>query len=86
MHDMILYYDVYLQGVPFNVFTDHAALFYMVMAQTASSNGRLMRYPMDIQHYKFRLFYKKGAMHLDADAVSRLLKLGEQPTCDRMRL
>jgi hypothetical protein len=22
---------------------------------------------MDIQHYNFRLFYKKGSLHLDAD-------------------
>jgi hypothetical protein len=79
MHDMILYYDVYLQGVQFDVFTDHAALIYMVKAQTASNNGRLMRYLMDIQHYNFRLHYKKGTLHLDADAVSRLLKFGETP-------
>ena len=38
-----------------------------------------MRYLVDIQHYDFRLFYKKGSMHLDADAVSRLLKFGETP-------
>ena len=51
----------------------------MVRAQTATNNGRLMRYLVDIQHYDFRLFYKKGSMHLDADAVSRLLKFGETP-------
>ena len=79
LHDILMYYDVYLQGVQFDVFTDHAALIYMVRAQTASNNGRLMRYLMDIQHYNFRLFYKKGSMHLDADAVSRLLKFGEEP-------
>ena len=73
LHDILLYYDVYLQGVQFDVFTDYAALIYMVKAQTASNHGRLMRYLMDIQHYNFRLFYKKGTMHLDADAVSRLL-------------
>ena len=38
-----------------------------------------MRYLMDIQHYNSRLYYKKGTLHVDADAVSRLLKLGEQP-------
>jgi hypothetical protein len=51
----------------------------MVKAQTASNNGRLLRYLMDIQHYNFRLYYKKGKIHLDADAVSRLLKCGENP-------
>ena len=79
LHDIILYFDVYLQGVQFDVFTDHCALIYMVKAQEMSNNGRLMRYLMDIQHYNFRLYYKKGTLHVDADAVSRLLKLGEQP-------
>jgi hypothetical protein len=79
LHDIILYYDVYLQGVRFDVYTDHAALIYMVKAQTATNNGRLMRYLMDIQHYDFNLHYKQGKMHLDADAVSRLLKFGEVP-------
>ena len=34
---------------------------------------------MDIQHYNFQLHHKKGTMHLDADAVSRLMKFGETP-------
>jgi hypothetical protein len=79
LHDIILYYDVYLQGVWFDVYTDYAALMYMVKAQTATNNGRLMRYLMNIQHYDFNLHYKQGKMHLDADAVSRLLKFGEVP-------
>jgi hypothetical protein len=61
----VLFFDVYLQGVRFDAYTDHAALVYMVKAQTATNNGRLMRYLMDIQH-------------LDAGAVSRLLKCGEE--------
>jgi hypothetical protein len=40
-----------------------------------------MRYLMDIQHYDFNLHYKQGKMHMDADAVSRLLKFGEVPEC-----
>jgi hypothetical protein len=79
LHDIILYCYVYLQGVWFDVYTDHAALVYMVKAQTATSNGRLMRYLMDIQHYDFQLYYKKGQLHLDADAVSRLLQCGDEP-------
>jgi hypothetical protein len=75
LHDIILYYDVYLQGVRFDVYTDHTALIYMVKAQPATNNGRLMRYLIDIQHYDFNLHYKQGKMHLDADAMSRLLKL-----------
>jgi hypothetical protein len=58
------------------VHTDHAALIYMVKAQTAANNGRLMRYLVDIQHYDFNLH---GKMYLDTDDVSRLLKFGEVP-------
>ena len=32
----------------FHVFTDHNALIYMVRAQIATNDGRLMRYLMDI--------------------------------------
>ena len=62
LHNILLYYDAYLQGVRFDAFTDHCALIYMVRAQTASNNGRSMRYLMDIQHHEF----------IKKDAVSRL--------------
>ena len=80
LHDCILHWDVYLQCARvFDVFTDHNALQYMVRGQTATNNGRLMRYLMDIQGYTFNLHYKEGRYHLDADGVSRLLRKGETP-------
>eukprot|EP00392_Amoebophrya_sp_AT5.2_P018301 g18810.t1 len=80
LHDAILYWDVYLKGVyGFKVYTDHNALTYMYCAQTASNNGRIMRWLMDLQGYNFELYYKEGKVHYDADAVSRLLRKGEEP-------
>ena len=80
LHDSILHWDVYLQSArSFDVYTDHNALLYMVKGQTATNNGRLMRYLMDIQGYSFNLYYREGKYHLDADGVSRLLQRGETP-------
>jgi hypothetical protein len=61
------------------VYTDHNSLLFLVRGQTATNNGRLMRYLMDIQTYTFALHYKAGKVHIDADAVSRLLKFGKKP-------
>ena len=55
-------------------FTDHNALKYMVKSDRAITNGRLMRYLMDLQGYNFSLYYRKGIENQDADAVSRLLR------------
>jgi hypothetical protein len=72
--------SIYLQCArTFDVYSDHNALAYMVLGQTATNNGRLMRYLLDMQGYDFNLHYKAGRLHLDADGVSRLLHKGEQP-------
>jgi hypothetical protein len=51
----------------------------MVLGQTASNNGRLFRYLLDMQGYDFNLHYKARRLYLDADGVSRLLHKGVQP-------
>lgn len=77
MHDAMLRFDVYLRHTRFEVITDHNALTYLVKAQTAHNNGRLMRYLMDMQPYDFEATYRKGDLNSDADAISRLLQKGE---------
>jgi len=80
LHDCIMHWDIYLKCArTFDVYSDHNALKFMVLGQTASNNGRLMRYLLDMQGYDFNLHYKAGKLHLDADGVSRLLHKGEQP-------
>jgi hypothetical protein len=73
LHDCILHYAVYLKYIPhFEVFSDHNALRYMVNSENATTNGRLMRYLLDLQEYNFAIYYRKGTDNCDADAVSRL--------------
>ena len=50
LHDCIIHYAIYLKHVPhFEVFSDHCALKYMQNSDKASTNGRLMRYLMNLQ-------------------------------------
>ena len=51
----------------------------MVKSDRAITNGRLMRYLMDLQGYNFSLYYRKGIENQDADAVSRLLRTSDDP-------
>ena len=80
LHDCILHYAVYLKYIPhFEVFSDHNALRYMVNSDNATTNGRLMRYLLDLQEYNFSIYYRKGTENCDADAVSRLTRASDQP-------
>ena len=80
LHDCMMYWDLYLRCAnEVDVYTDHNALVYMYKGQTASNNGRLMRYLLDLMGMSFHLHYKQGTKHMDADAVSRLLRKGEEP-------
>ena len=80
LHDCILHYSTYLKYIPqFEVFTDHNALKYMVKSDKAITNGRLMRYLMDLQGYNFALYYRKGTENQATDAVSRLLRTSDDP-------
>jgi len=80
LHDCILHYAVYLKYIPhFEVFSDHNALRYMVNSENATTNGRLMRYLLDLQEYNFAIYYRKGTENCDADAVSRLKRTSDQP-------
>lgn len=80
LHDCILHYSVYLKYIPhFEVFSDHNALRYMVNSENATTNGRLMRYLLDLQGYNFAIYYRKGTENCDADAVSRLKRTSDEP-------
>ena len=80
LHDCILHYAVYLKYIPhFEVFSDHNALRYMVHSENATTNGRLMRYLLDLQEYNFSIYYRRGTENCDADAVSRLKRTSDVP-------
>jgi exodeoxyribonuclease III len=80
LHDCILHYATYLKYIPhFEVFSDHNALRYMVNSDNSTTNGRLMRYILDLQEYNFAIYYRKGTENCDADAVSRLKRTADAP-------
>lgn len=80
LHDCVTHYAIYLKYIPhFEVFSDHNALRYMVSSDNAVTNGRLMRYLLDLQEYNFTIYYRKGVENCDADAVSRLTRTTDQP-------
>ena len=89
MHDAILHWKVYLSGgLAFEVITDHYALVYMVTKIGGDIHGRMSRMVMDLQGFSFSVTHRSGSLHLDADAVSRLLQVDEEPyvhTIDDLR-
>ena len=80
LHDCILHYATFLKYIPhFEVFSDHNALRYMVNSENSTTNGRIVRYLLDLQGFRFSLYYRKGTENCDADAVSRILRRYDEP-------
>ena len=79
LHDSILHWRVYLQnGLPFETIVDHYALVYMVTKMSGSEgNLRLHNLCLGLQGYTFSVTHRKGELHMDADAVSRLFHKDE---------
>eukprot|EP01034_Spumella_vulgaris_P021960 gene21960-28041_t len=81
LHDAILHWKVFLQnGHRFTAIVDHYALVYMVTKMSANEqqNQRLLRLCLDLQGYHFNVVHQAGVKHIGADAVSRLLRNGEE--------
>ena len=91
LHDSILHWKIYLQcGCPFEAITDHYALVYMVtkMSPTTAGNNRLTKLCIELQGYTFGVTHRSGKLHIDADAVSRLLSIDTEYqifTADQLR-
>ena len=65
----------FLWGRHFTLVTDHAALKWLHTMRETTEGGtasRLMRWIMRLQEYDFEVVHKPGALHADADAISRL--------------
>ena len=76
LHDSIMHWRIYLQcGRSFEAIVDHYALVYMVTKMgAAEANRRLTKLCIELQDYTFTVTHRSGTQHLDADAVSRLLR------------
>ena len=62
-------FQKYLYGKEFVIQTDHAPLSYLQSSRAES--GRLMRWSLFLQNYKFRLHAIKGSENVGADYLSR---------------
>ena len=63
-------FEPYLYGKEFELETDHQSLIYMQGAKV--QNGRIMRWALALQPYRFRIKAIKGSENVGADLLSRL--------------
>ena len=68
----------YLEGNPFVLYTDHAALRWMFTISNA--NTRLARWRIRLLGFDFQVKYRKGAENTVADTISRLPTFGHTET------
>eukprot|EP00171_Calliarthron_tuberculosum_P022928 IDg22928t1 len=61
----------YLYGQHFTVVTDHNSLRWLLEINDPAS-GRLMRWRLRLAEFDFDVIYKKGCLHTQPDALSRL--------------
>lgn len=69
IREAVLHWRYYLHGVPFTVYTDHAALQRILSQRTLST--RQITYLEVLQSYDFKVRYWPGARNTIADALSR---------------
>ena len=54
------------------IITDHVALKWLLNSTSESANKRLERWKITLSEYEYKIIYRKGSNHLNADAFSRL--------------
>jgi hypothetical protein len=64
--NMVKHFDVYLRGPTFLIRTDHASLKYLKTIAQDSLPSIFFRYIMKLEHYSYKLQFRKGVLHLNA--------------------
>lgn len=59
----------FIYGKPVKIVTDHCALCYLKSCK--DPNGKLARWAIKLAEYDYKIYYKSGALHRDADCLSR---------------
>ena len=73
--ESIKHWRPYLWGRKFKLVVDHQALRWLHTMRDTMEGGpasRVMRWILSLQEYNFDVEYKPGALHKDADGISRL--------------
>lgn len=68
-------YRSYLLGQIFTIVTDHSALQYL---NTSKASAKLARWGLFLSEFNFTIKYRKGSVHNNADALSRLPALPDE--------
>ena len=68
----VKYFRHYPYGSKFTIVTDHTALKWLLNSTSESMNKRLERWKITLSEYDFEIIYRKGKLHSNADAFSRL--------------
>jgi hypothetical protein len=68
----IKYFRHYLCGSQFTIITDHAALKWLLNSSSETANRRLERWKITLSEYDYKVEYRKGTLHQNADALSRI--------------
>ena len=69
IYKSILYFSHFLIGCHFTVITDHQALVSLLSSNVL--NRRLRGWVIHLMDYDFKILYRPGSKHQDADALSR---------------
>lgn len=73
----IRHFRVYLLCYKFCIVTDHNPLIYIRSPTT--QNSRLLRWRLFLEEYDFHVIHKAGILNTNADYLSRIIVVGEQP-------
>mgnify|MGYP000485768609 CR=1 FL=1 len=72
----------YVDFTEFDLVTDHSALTWMIqLTSTMTANARVNRWSLALAGYNYKLKYRRGTKHGDADFFSRN-PVGDAPEVD----